>query len=77
MVPEGWVDVPLGRLEQYQRPIDPVAPPGDAAAATALTARTADQHGVLITGAPYAARCDIVPVPARGALVVGALAGLE
>ena len=32
-----WVDVPLGRLEQYQRHIDPVAPPGDAAAATALT----------------------------------------
>ena len=40
-----WVDVPLGRLEQYQRHIDPVPPPGDAlrrrAAAAALTARTA------------------------------------
>src|SRR5690348_4408561 len=23
-----WVDVPLGRLEQYQRHIDPVPPPG-------------------------------------------------
>ena len=25
--PDGWVDVPLGRLEQYQRHIDP-APAG-------------------------------------------------
>jgi len=29
-----WVDVPLGRLEQYQRHIDPAAPPGDAGAET-------------------------------------------
>ena len=30
MVPDGWVDVPLGRLEQYQRHIDPVPVPGGA-----------------------------------------------
>ena len=28
-----WVDVPLGRLEQYQRHIDPVPPLGGAAVA--------------------------------------------
>ena len=27
-VPDGWVDVPLGRLEQYQRHIDPVPAAG-------------------------------------------------
>ena len=28
LVPDGWVDGPLGRLEQYQRHIDPVPAPG-------------------------------------------------
>jgi len=31
---DGWVDVPLGRLEQYQRHIDPVPPAGGMGAST-------------------------------------------
>ena len=39
-VPDGWVDVPLGRLEQYQRHIDPVPAPGGGGVSDETVGRT-------------------------------------
>jgi hypothetical protein len=47
-----WVDVPLGRLEQDQRHIDPEPASGDIAMVTARLPGDRDQHGVLMTEAP-------------------------
>jgi hypothetical protein len=43
--------VPLGRLEQDQRHIDPDPPRGDTAMVTARLPGDRDQHGVLMTDA--------------------------
>jgi len=67
---DDWVDVPLGRLEQYQRHIDPVPAGGGGGALLVLHAGTAPALGlatgllVVVTGgAALAARR---PGPWRG-----------
>ena len=40
LVPDGWVDVPLGRLEQYQRHIDPAPAGGGGGAADGWAVRS-------------------------------------
>jgi len=44
-----WVDVPSGRLEQYQWHIDPKPPACGAAVVTVPLARTRDHTSELIT----------------------------